>query len=54
MITDDLYSVSMHTPLCVKCFELIKPCYGHCTIEVLCIIIIIIIRIYSFARIVCC
>ena len=43
MTTDDLYSnnnsVNMHILFCVKHFEL--SCYGHCTTEVLCIIIII-------------
>ena len=39
MITDVLYSVNLYILFCVKRLEL---SHGHCAIEVLCIIIIIV------------
>ena len=38
-----LYSVNMYILLCVKRFELIKSCYGHCAIDVLCKPIVVIV-----------
>ena len=38
MITDALYSVNVYIQFCVKRSEL---SYGHCTIEVLCVIILV-------------